>query len=57
VVPRGDVRTCYVRQTKGGEVTLVVNYPGPVRVFAVLSAPGTPTHKPFLSVKTWVTQP
>lgn len=54
LVPRGDVRTCVVQKTRSGRITLIVNYPGPIRVWAVTAAPGTPEYKPYVAVKNWV---
>ena len=54
IVPRGDVRTCIVKRDRSGRLTLDVQYPGPVRVFVLLSAPGTVDYKPYYFVKTWV---
>ncbi|MDQ1308013.1 MAG: hypothetical protein QG671_3847, partial [Actinomycetota bacterium] len=57
IVPRGDVSVCVVRRDRSGRLTLDVQYPGPIRVFVLLAAPGDAQYKPYVFVKTWVTKP
>jgi hypothetical protein len=53
----GQVSYCRVKTKPSGKTTVTVNYPGPVLVKVVYSAPKVPGYTAFKQVKRWVVVP
>lgn len=56
-IPLGDTAYCTVKERTSGEVSVTVNYPGPVLVKVTYSAPKVPGYTAYRQVKRYVVVP
>ena len=56
-VPLGDASYCSVKERSNGEVSVTVNYPGPVLVKVTYTAPKVPGYTAYRQVKRYVVVP